>query len=87
MPLLKQNEWQLQEAKNRFSEVVRLSQQAPQIVTLHGKPTSVVLSFEEYRALKKPHVGLLELMQGAPAALADFKPERSSEAAMREIAF
>jgi antitoxin Phd len=34
-----QHTWQLQEAKNRFSELVDLSiAEGPQIVTRHGKP-------------------------------------------------
>jgi antitoxin Phd len=34
-----QHTWQIQEAKNRFSELVDLSlSEGPQIVTRHGKP-------------------------------------------------
>ena len=46
--------WQLQEAKNKFSQVVREAQEhGPQIITVHGKEAAVVLSAEEYSTLKQ----------------------------------
>ncbi|MBS1856950.1 MAG: type II toxin-antitoxin system Phd/YefM family antitoxin [Acidobacteria bacterium] len=45
-------EWQLQEAKARFSEVFRLARECgPQRVTKHGREAVVVLSAEEYARL------------------------------------
>jgi prevent-host-death family protein len=39
--------WSLQEAKAKFSEVVRLAQSnGPQTVTVHGKPAAVISSPE-----------------------------------------
>ena len=44
--------WQLQEAKQRFSEVVRRAEAGePQIVTRHGEGVVVVLDIAEYRKL------------------------------------
>ncbi len=41
--------WKLQDAKARFSEVVRRAQsEGPQRVTVHGKDTVVILSAEDY---------------------------------------
>jgi prevent-host-death family protein len=41
--------WQLQEAKNRLSEVVDLAlEEGPQTVTRHGKEVVVILSKEEF---------------------------------------
>ena len=41
--------WQLQEAKNRLSEVVEKAlSQGPQVVSRRGKDTVVVLSIEDY---------------------------------------
>jgi prevent-host-death family protein len=43
------NTWQLQEAKNRLSEVVRAAQdRGPQTITVRGKDAVVVMSAEEY---------------------------------------
>ena len=42
-------DWQLQDAKNRFSQVVRAAREGvPQWVTVHGKRAAVVLSAEAY---------------------------------------
>lgn len=44
--------WKLQDAKSRFSEVVRAAQSdGPQHVTVHGKEAVVVLSAAEYSRL------------------------------------
>lgn len=41
--------WQLQEAKNRFSEVVDLAlKEGPQTVTRHGKEVAVVVSKDDF---------------------------------------
>jgi prevent-host-death family protein len=46
MPMSKT--WSIQDAKNRFSEVVTAARKSPQTVTKHGKPAVVVLDAEEY---------------------------------------
>jgi prevent-host-death family protein len=47
--------WPLQDAKNRFSEVVRRARdEGPQTVTVHGRRAAVVLSAEAYDALAEP---------------------------------
>jgi len=44
--------WKLEDAKARFSEVVRLaSTDGPQLVTVRGKEAAVILDPEEYRRL------------------------------------
>ena len=50
---MRQHSWSLQDAKNRFSEVVQAAQRQAQTVTKHGKPAVVVLSMEEYQRLKQ----------------------------------
>jgi prevent-host-death family protein len=48
--------WKLQDAKARFSEIVRRAQtEGPQHVTVHGKDAVVIVSADEYakRAQKK----------------------------------
>lgn len=47
-----QKEWQLQDAKARFSEVFRLARESgPQRVTKHGREAVVVLPAEEFARL------------------------------------
>ena len=45
-------QWQLQDAKARFSEVFRLARsRGPQRITKHGKEAVVVIPTEEYEQL------------------------------------
>jgi antitoxin Phd len=49
---MEQHLWSLQDAKNRFSAVVKAAAKGtPQTVTKHGKPTVVVLSVDDYERL------------------------------------
>lgn len=60
-------EWQLQEAKNRLSQVVNSAlHDGPQTITLRGKPAAVVVSFEEYRQLTQPRTGLSQFFRKSP---------------------
>ena len=48
------SEWQLQEAKGNFSQLIkRAAGGDAQVVTVHGKPTAVVVSAEEYARLTR----------------------------------
>jgi antitoxin Phd len=76
----KTKKWQLQEAKNRFSEVVRkASEEGPQTVTKHGKDSVVVLSAEDYRLLERPKTSLVEFFQTSPLSKVelDFTRDKS----------
>jgi antitoxin Phd len=44
--------WSVQDAKNRFSEVVEAARRKPQMVTKHGKPAVVVVAADEYERLR-----------------------------------
>jgi prevent-host-death family protein len=44
--------WSVQDAKNRFSELVNAAQRVPQTVTKHGKPAVVVVDATEYERLQ-----------------------------------
>ncbi|GAA3306731.1 hypothetical protein GCM10020219_003950 [Nonomuraea dietziae] len=51
--------WQLQEAKQRFSEVVRKAHdEGPQIITRHGDEVAVILDMAEYRRDQGRRAGL-----------------------------
>ena len=61
-------EWQLQDAKNRFSELVqRARQEGPQVVTLRGRRAAVVLSAEAYDALLRERPSLVDHLLAGPA--------------------
>jgi prevent-host-death family protein len=77
--------WQLQEAKAMLSEVIKATAAKPQIITVRGKETAVILSFGEYQKLVRPRQTLFEFIQGSP--LRNLKlalPQRLPEK-MREI--
>lgn len=53
------DEWQLQEAKGNFSQLIkRASGGDAQVVTVHGKPTAVIVSAAEYSRLTRSKVKL-----------------------------
>jgi antitoxin Phd len=57
------NQWQLQEAKNKFSHLVKQAQQGkPQYITVHGKPAAVIVSIEDYQKLNRPQISLSEAL-------------------------
>lgn len=75
--IVKTKKWQLQEAKNRFSEVVRMaSEEGPQTVTKHGKDSVVVLSAEDYRKLEQPKTSLVDFLQKSPLSNAHIDTKR-----------
>lgn len=44
--------WPLQTARDQFSQLVKAAGQAPQTVTVHGKPAAIVLSPQAYARLQ-----------------------------------
>lgn len=75
----KPGQWLLQDAKARFSELVRkVRSEGPQHVTVHGRDEVVVISAEEFRRLKGDLTGeaLIAGMQASPHRDIDISPER-----------
>ena len=63
------NEWQLQEAKNKLSEVINLAlSSGPQLITRHGERTAVLLSYSEYERLCKAGGRLSAFFRESPLA-------------------
>ncbi len=59
--------WQLQAAKQHFSELVeRARTEGPQVVTKHGRDAVVILSAEEYTRLRGPEASLVDFIRAAP---------------------
>jgi prevent-host-death family protein len=59
--------WQLQEAKQRFSELVRRAErEGPQMVTRHGREVVVVVPAEEFRRMSGQKPDFKESLMGAP---------------------
>lgn len=59
--------WQIQDAKQRFSEMIRaVTNQGPQVITRHGEDVAVVVDIGEYRRLTRPSVDLVSTLLGGP---------------------
>lgn len=71
--------WLLQDAKARFSELVRrVRSDGPQHVTVHGRDAVVVISSEEFRRLRGAATGqaLIDVMQSSPHRDVELAPKR-----------
>lgn len=72
--------WLLQDAKARFSELVRrVRSEGPQHVTVYGRDEVVVIAAEEFRRLKGDLTGaaLIAAMQASPYRDIDIEPRRA----------
>ena len=59
--------WQLQEAKQKFSEVVdRALEDGPQVVTRHGEEVVVIVSMRDYEKLTLPRRDFKEYLLSGP---------------------
>ena len=72
--------WALQDAKNRFSELVEQAmQEGPQIVTRRGKETVVVLSIEAFRHLTTAQESLVAFFRQSPLVGAQLDLTRDAD--------
>lgn len=59
--------WQIQEAKQRFSEVIRaVANEGPQVITRHGEDVAVIVDIAEYRRLTGPAADVRQILLGPP---------------------
>ena len=59
--------WQLQHAKNRFSQVVEDAlHDGPQTVTRRGRPVVVVVAFETWERIEGQRPSLKDYLRSAP---------------------
>ena len=69
--------WQVQQAKNRLSEVIdEANQNGPQIITKHGAEAAVVLSPDEYRRLTETPGTIVDFFRQSPLVGVDLDLER-----------
>jgi prevent-host-death family protein len=73
--------WQVQEAKNHFSELIEKARsEGPQVVTRHGRPVARVVAIEEATAPPADD-GFLEFLLSAPKVELELAPRRGRKAA------
>ena len=71
------NQWQLQDAKARLSELVKCAYRSgPQNITVRGEPTAVVLSWDDYQRLTKPSESFADFISKSPLKGVELEVER-----------
>ncbi len=73
--------WQLQEAKNRLSELVRkAADEGPQVITLRGDDAVVVVAAGEYaRLTRKSNGTLVDFLRKSPLGGTELDVSRSRD--------
>ncbi|MFH1569179.1 MAG: type II toxin-antitoxin system Phd/YefM family antitoxin [Gemmatimonadota bacterium] len=72
--------WQLQEAKNKLSQVAEEAvAYGPQVITKRGEDSVVVLSRAEYERLTRPSRSLVEFLAVSPLAGSGLEVDREPD--------
>ena len=78
--------WQLQEAKNKFSRVVKDAvDSGPQIITKHGEEVAIVISYESYQKLVASRGRLSDFFRESPLVGVKMDLARDKSAARKDI--
>jgi len=78
--------WQLQEAKNKLSEVIdRAMTEGPQVITRHGTEVAVVMPFSNYKKLTAPKQRLGDFLMSSPLRGSGLVIERVKSRVRREV--
>ncbi len=74
------NTWQLQEAKAKFSKVVKEAiQHGPQIITKRGVETAILISIKDYKKINKKKTSLSQFFRNSPLKDVDLHLEHSKD--------
>lgn len=74
------NTWQLQEAKAKFSKVVKEAEDhGPQIITKRGVKTAILLSIKDYKRINKKRLKLSQFFRNSPLKNLHLPLERSQD--------
>lgn len=87
-PLDRYPDWKLEDAKARFSEVVRLArEQTPQRITVRGEDAVVIISAQEFTKLlpllEQP--SLHALLSQSPLSQLDFEQPSGIQSPVRDV--
>lgn len=73
-------EWSLQNAKNKLSQVVDAAQERPQVITRRGVKAAVIISYEEYERAAAARRGPVPTLGSYLLAMPTTRARRSQEA-------
>ena len=88
-PALPPGHWPLQDAKARFSELVRrVRSDGPQHVTVHGRDEVVVIAAEDFRRLQGGRTGraLVDVLAASPCRDVELALPPPVAAPVRDVA-
>jgi prevent-host-death family protein len=72
--------WQVQEAKQRFSEMLRAAEAGePQIVTRHGEAIAVIIDIAEYHRLRGESMSFMDYLRVDAVGDADLEVDRRAD--------
>ncbi|MBU2802791.1 MAG: type II toxin-antitoxin system Phd/YefM family antitoxin [Acidithiobacillus caldus] len=72
--------WALQDAKAKFSQLVRRAQsEGPQTISVRGEPAVVMLSVETYRRLQPNRRSFVEIVRSGPDTQLDLHREQTTD--------
>ncbi|GAB1539059.1 type II toxin-antitoxin system Phd/YefM family antitoxin [Scytonema sp. NUACC21] len=81
-------QWQLQEAKNKLSEVIEEAiHQGPQVITKRGVEVAIVLSYREYQKMLSGQQKLSTFFQTSPLAEVELDLSRDKSDVREDMAF
>ena len=82
--LARKKQWQLQDAKNRLSQLVdQALHDGPQTITLRGKPTAVVISAKTFEKITRPRISLIDFFRQSPLQGIEFDLKRKKDFSRR----
>lgn len=58
--------WQVQEAKQRLSELLRAAESEPQVITRHGEDVAVVVDIARWRRITGVELELADYLRHGP---------------------
>jgi prevent-host-death family protein len=77
--------WQVQEAKMKLSKLINEAKKYPQLITVRGEGTAVVLSKQEYERLTRHKLSFYQAMQKFPYKEEGLDFERISDNKVRKV--
>jgi len=78
--------WQLQDAKNKLSELIdRAQTEGPQVITRHGVAVAVVMPYTDYQKLTTPRQWLGDFLLASPLRKSGPVIDRDRRTGLRTI--
>ena len=77
---MRKNTWQIQQAKQSLSEVIRhASNEGPQLLTHHGEAAAWIISAKDYEKLLRQRENIVDFFQRSPHTEIELKIERRKD--------